>query len=239
MAKNDPRLSFKKTFGILEQNYGKVRAQAIINTVKDIRSRARRGMKQANKSRTLKSGKVKQLTGEHSAPGEPPYRRTGGLYNSIIWDRVLENRTLLKVVVGPTVFSGQPTGDLSVPAVLEKGGTVRKRVTEYQPSRSSGSRVRIVNKRGDLWSNRPFLARATKKDRKQGDGRYTYFYTTEAWERATKTPGSRLIAWFRAREKAVEVTSKIAPRPYMAPAVKYETSDERWTARVRRAASKG
>ncbi len=99
--------------------------------------------------------------------------------------------------------------------------------------------VRIVNKRGDLWSNRPDLKRATKSDREKGNGKYTYFYTTEAWERATKTPGSRLIAWFRAREMQVEVTSKIAPRPYMAPAVKYETSDERWTARVRRAASKG
>lgn len=236
--KRDARLSFKTAFGILESNFGKVKAQAIINTVKDIRSRSRRSMKQGNKSRTLKSGRVKQITGAHSKPGEPPFRHSGGLYNSILWDKVLENRTLLKVIVGPTNFAGRPSGEGSVPTILEKGGTVIRREVVYRPSGANRRRFRSVNKKGDLWSNRPQLVNSTKSDRADGGGRYTYFYTREAWERATKTPGSPLIAWLRAREQYIEKRIYIAPRPYMEPAVKYETTPERWAARVQRAAAR-
>ena len=233
--KRDARLSFKNAFGILESNFGKVKAQAIINTVKDIRSRSRRSMKQGNKSRTLKSGRVKQITGAHSKPGEPPFRHSGGLYNSILWDKVLENRTLLKVIVGPTNFAGRPSGEGSVPTILEKGGTVIKRVIEYRRS-TPRPRFRNTNKRGDLWSNRPTLRNSTKEERGEGNGRYTYFYTREAWEKASQSP--RFLQWARGKETVVEKRIYIAPRPYMEPAVKYETTPERWAARLQRAAAR-
>lgn len=233
--KRDARLSFKTTFGILESNFGKVKAQAIINTVKDIRSRSRRSMKQGNKSRTLKSGRVKQITGAHSKPGEPPFRHTGYLYNYILWDKILENRTLLTVIVGPKELPGQPSGNHSVPTILERGGTVTKRVIEYQRS-TPRPRFRNTNKRGDLWSNRPTLKKSTKADREGGNGRYTYFYTYDAWKKASQSP--RFRQWARGKETVVEKRIYIAPRPYMEPAVKYETTPERWTARLQRAAAR-
>lgn len=170
-----------------------------------------------------RSLKVQRKKRPHSLPGEPPLVNTT---KSPLKTRILYalDKLRKRVIIGPAIFPQRKSTGTPVPQLLERGGSATIETITYKKS-TPRPRTRLVNRRGDLWANRPFYSRTTKKDRKAGVGRYTYFYTREAWERATKTPGSKLIKWFRAREKRQKKKVTIEPRPFVEVALeKYISS---------------
>lgn len=189
-------------------------------TARDVKSAAARSMKSGGKNRRLKSYK-------HSKPGDPPLYHTGGIKKAIAFEETKEG-----YVVGP-----EARGTSKALKTLEKGGTGTFSTTVYSKEYEATLRRRARPAKGG--KTRPATARKyffTLSDGKTKSAtQYRYFYSKDAWKRAVSS--SRFLNWAKTAQWTEKKDVKIAPRPYMNPALKKETAPNRIQPRIKRVAN--
>ena len=177
-------------------------------------------MKSGGKNRRSKNYK-------HSKPGDPPLYHTGGIKKAIAFEETKDG-----YIVGP-----EARGTSKALKTLEKGGTGTFSTTVYSAKYESTLRRRARPAKGG--KTRPATARKyffTLSDGKTKSAtQYRYFYSKDAWKRAVSS--SRFLNWAKNAQWTEKKEVKIAPRPYMAPALKKETAPNRIEPRVKRVAN--
>lgn len=189
-------------------------------TARDVKSAAARSMKSGGKNRRSKNYK-------HSLPGNPPFYHTGGIKKAIAFEETSEG-----YVVGP-----EARGTSKALKTLEKGGPGTFSKTVYSQGYESTLRRRARPAKNG--KTRPATARKyffTLSDGKTKSAtQYRYFYSKDAWKRATSSPD--FLNWAKKAQWTEKKEVKIAPRPYMAPALKIETAPNRIQPRIKRVAN--
>ncbi len=189
-------------------------------TARDVKSAAARSMKSGGKNRRSKNYK-------HSKPGDPPLYHTGGIKKAIAFEETKDG-----YIVGP-----EARGTSKALKTLEKGGTGTFSTTVYSKEYEATLRRRARPAKGG--KTRPATARKyffTLSDGKtKSVTQYRYFYSKDAWKRAVSS--SRFLNWAKKAQWTEKKEVKIAPRPYMNPALKKETAPNRIEPRVKRVAN--
>ena len=177
-------------------------------------------MKSGGKNRRSKNYK-------HSKPGDPPLYHTGGIKKAIAFEETKDG-----YIVGP-----EARGTSKALKTLEKGGTGTFSTTVYSKEYEATLRRRARPAKGG--KTRPATARKyffTLSDGKTKSAtQYRYFYSKDAWKRAVSS--SRFLNWAKNAQWTEKKEVKIAPRPYMEPALKKETAPNRIEPRVKRVAN--
>lgn len=189
-------------------------------TARDVKSAAARSMKSGGKNRRSKNYK-------HSKPGDPPLYHTGGIKKAIAFEETKDG-----YIVGP-----EARGTSKALKTLEKGGTGTFSTTVYSAKYESTLRRRARPAKGG--KTRPATARkyffVLSDGKTKSATQYRYFYSKESWKRAVSS--SRFLNWAKNAQWTEKKDVKIAPRPYMAPALKKETAPNRIEPRVKRVAN--
>lgn len=190
-------------------------------TAYDVRSRASRSMKSGGKNRRSKTYKS-------SAPGSPPLYHTGGIKNAIAVEE-----TEGAYLIGP-----QAKGGSKALKTLERGGNGE--IVKTVVSDSYASKLRRRPKQPAKGRTRPTTKRPYFVDMPDGKYKritqYRYFYTTDAWNKARNSAPFQSWASGQIRREKREVPVKA--RPYMKPALDFETSEARTAPRVKRVVNK-
>lgn len=193
-------------------------------TAWDIQRAAKRSIKSGGKNPDSKSYRV-------SKPGEPPRSHKGTLRNAIHVAKK-DERTF---IIGP-----EQRGHGSTLHTLEAGGTSTFRETFYddkyvanirktrrRTAKDSDSTVRVHPK-----AKRPYTIRA-RHGRGLTVNDYVRFYSSEAWDRARNSYAFQ--SWAQNVRHDETTTVNVAARPYMAPAMRSETTQDKIAGRLARA----
>lgn len=215
-----------------------VAAEVARLTAYDVKESSGRSMKSGGKE-TKKAPKSEWTRlGKTSKPGEPPKYHTGGIKKAISVAQDGERG----YVVGPKKIAGG-AGALKT---LEHGGRGRVKTAIYSPSYLSRVKRRPrkagqtevsppCERHGTVRVDRPNAARVYYVGGEKIE-RYRYFYSRDEWKAARNSPG--FLNWANAAKRIETTSPPLAPRPYMAPALRRETSAEKNERRIKNAVAK-
>lgn len=194
----------------------------------DVRNAVRRLIKSGGKNERSKNWRT-------SAPGEPPLSHIGTLKRSIMYEKDPD---------GGFRVGAPALGSSRLARTLEEGGvgsrTTRTLTPAYFRRKFQKRRSRPRNRANDRRASktRPAASRPYRvytSDRPTGKlvRDYLYFYSSSAWEAARNSSGFQ--AWARSVSTTSTLRFPVAPRPYVEPAFKAQTTQEKMQARIKRA----
>ncbi len=195
-------------------------------TAWDIQKAAKRSIKSGGKKPSAKNYKV-------SKPGEAPKSHVGTLKQAIRVAKVDEQ----SFIVGP-----EQRGGGKALSALEYGGTSTIKETyhdeKYVANVQKAKRRAARAKKNDAVkvhpkAKRPYTLRTRDNPRGITVSDYVRFYSTESWEHARKSAAFQ--NWAKSVRTDEQETVVIAPRPYMFPALRAETTEEKIAGRFVRA----
>lgn len=206
---------------IVAERASKVALDALRYTAADVRRAAQRSIKSGGKTRQSKNWQT-------SRPGEPPRSHKGTVKQTIQYARQDGGSYL----IGPT-----KVGASKALKTLEYGGTGEVRTTFYDESylkrRRQSARKRKSPDPVRPRAKKPYRVASRSNHKGVMVRDYLYFKNSVAWSRATASAGFQ--AW-ASRMKTTETQNvRVAPRPFMRPALQTETTDAKNRARMTRA----
>lgn len=176
----------------LSKVVGKVNANYLFLAGAALRSSAKR---------SLKPGKVKNGDRIPSKPGDVPYVWNSSPLKNLLFYAL--DGFSNSMVVGSAISSN--SGKKPAPGVLEYGGVTDIRVREYTPPKKR------------RWGAKHY--EGTRPPLKSGKGFYTYFRSTNAWEKAKES--AEFQRWGKSQRFTYHnETIRIEPRPYMQRALR-------------------